>query len=123
MGSIAKKIASLAAMKNRKALQELTQLTTEQVNRLSPEEKAQLQQDVLKQFGLPPLATLRTRAAEALVFVLIGALLVAVAAFLTGSGNIVRNALASLITGLIYGSLSGFAIWIVYRLARFLGIS
>ena len=93
-------------MKRRNALQEIMQHTTEELSRLSPEEKEQLQADALKQFGLPPLATLRIWAREAVIFSLIGALLVAIAAL-------------SPMAGLRYGSGVGFSIWIVYRLLRF----
>jgi hypothetical protein len=93
-------------MKRRNALQEIMQQTTEELSRLSPEEKEQLQTDALKQFGLPPLATLRIWAREAVIFSLIGALLVAIAAL-------------SPMAGLRYGLVVGFSIWIVYRLFRF----
>jgi hypothetical protein len=88
------------------ALQELMEHTTEELKRLSPEEKEQLQSNVLKQFGLPPLATVRNLALEAVIFTVIGGLLVAIAAL-------------SLMAGLIYGSVAGLGIWIVYRLLRF----
>jgi hypothetical protein len=92
-------------MKKRNALQEIMEHTTEELNRLSPEEKEQLQTDALKQFGLPPLATLRIWAREAAIFTLIGALFVAIAALS--------------LSGLIYGSVFGLGIWIMYRLLRF----
>ena len=79
---------------------------TEELNRLSPEEKEQLQTDMLKQFGLPPLATLRIWAREAAIFTLIGAVLMAIAA-------------RSPMPGLTYGSVFGLGIWTVYRLLRF----
>ena len=79
--------------------------TTEELNRLSPEEKEQLRANLLKQFGLPPLSTMRNLAREAVMFTLIGGLLVAIAAL-------------SLMAGLIYGSVAGLGIWIVYRLLR-----
>jgi len=93
-------------MKRRNALQEIMQHTTEELSRLSPEEKKQLQTDALKQFGLPPLAMLRIWAREAVISSLIGALLVAIAVL-------------SPMAGLRYGSVIGFGIWIVYRLLRF----
>ncbi len=93
-------------MKKRNALQEIMEHTTEELNRLSPEEREQLQADALKQFGLPTLATLRIWAREAATFTLIGALLVAIAAL-------------SPMAGLTYGSVVGLGIWIVYRLVRF----
>jgi hypothetical protein len=55
-------------MKKPGALQELTQHTTEELNRLSPEEREQLRSNVLKQFGLPPLAAVRGLAGEAVIF-------------------------------------------------------
>ena len=93
-------------MKKPGALQELMEHTTDELNRLSPEERERLRSNVLKQFGLPPLATMRNLAGEAVIFMLIGSLLVAIAAL-------------SLIAGLIYGSVAGLGIWIVYRLFRF----
>jgi hypothetical protein len=93
-------------MKKRNALQEIMEHTTEELNRLSPEEKEQLQTDALKQFGLPPFATLRVWAREAAIFTLIGALLVVILA---------RSPKA----GLTYGLVVGLGIWIVYRLLRF----
>ena len=93
-------------MKKPGALQELMEHTTEELNRLSPEERERLRSSVLKQFGLPPLATMRNLAGEAVIFMVIGGLLVAIAAL-------------SLIAGLIYGSVAGLGIWIVYRLFRF----
>jgi hypothetical protein len=93
-------------MKKPGALQELMEHTTEELNRLSPEEKEQFRANVLKQFGLPPLSTMRNLAREAVIFTLIGGLLVAIAAL-------------SLMAGLIYGSAAGLGIWIVYRLFRF----
>jgi hypothetical protein len=93
-------------MKKPGALQEVMERTTEEINRLSAEEKEQLQTNVLKQFGLPPLAAIRNLAREAVIFALIGGLLVAIAA-------------QSRMAGLFYGSLAGLAIWIVYRLFRF----
>jgi hypothetical protein len=94
------------AMKKQNGLQEIMEHTSEELKRLSLEEKEQLQTDALKQFSLPPLATLRIWAREAAIFTLIGALLVAIAAM-------------SLVAGLTYGSVVGFGIWIVYRLLRF----
>jgi hypothetical protein len=93
-------------MKKPGALQELMGHTSEELNRLSPEEKEQFRANVLKQFGLPPLATMRNLAREAVIFALIGGLLVAIAGL-------------SLMVGLIYGSVAGLGIWIVYRLVRF----
>jgi hypothetical protein len=93
-------------MKKPDALQQLMEHTTEELYRLSPEEKEQFQANVLKQFGLPPLATMRVLAREAVIFTLIGGLLVAIAAL-------------SLTAGLTYGSVAGLGIWIVYRLLRF----
>jgi len=93
-------------MKKRNAIQEIMEHTSEELNRLSPEEKEHLQTDTLKQFCLPPLATLRIWAREAAIFSLIGALLVAITA-------------SSPMAGLRYGSVVGFGIWIVYRLLRF----
>jgi len=93
-------------MKKRNALQEIMEHTTEELNPLSPEEKEQLQTDALRQFGLPPLATLRIWAREAAIFTLIGVLFVAIAAL-------------SPMVGLTYGSVVGLGIWIVYRLLRF----
>jgi hypothetical protein len=93
-------------MKKRNAIQEIMEHTSEELNRLSPEEKEQLQTDALKQLGLPPLAMLRIWAREAVIFSLIGALLVAITAL-------------SPMAGLRYGSVVGFGIWIVYRLLRF----
>ena len=93
-------------MKKPGALQELMEHTTEELNRLSPDERERLRSNVLKQFGLPPLATMRNLAGEAVIFMLIGGLLVAIAAL-------------SLMAGLIYGSVAGLGIWIVYRLFRF----
>jgi hypothetical protein len=93
-------------MKKRNAIQEIMEHTGEELNRLSPEEKEQLQTNALKQIGLPPLATLRIWVREAVIFSLIGALLVAIAAL-------------SPMAGLRYGSVVGFGIWIVYRLLRF----
>jgi hypothetical protein len=49
---------------------------------------------------------MRNLAREAVIFALIGGLLVAIAAL-------------SLMAGLIYGSVAGLGIWIVYRLLRF----
>jgi hypothetical protein len=80
--------------------------TTEELNRLSPDERERLRSNVLKQFGLPPLATVRNLAGEAVIFMVIGGLLVVMAA-------------RSLMAGLIYGSVGGLGIWIVYRLFRF----
>ena len=94
------------AMKKPDALQELMEHTTEELNLLSPEEKEQLRTNALKQFCLPPLAIMRNLAREAAIFTLIGGLLVAIAAL-------------SLMAGLIYGSVVGLGIWIVYRLLRF----
>ena len=93
-------------MKKRNPIQEITEHTSEELSRLSPEEKEQLQTDALKQLGLPSLATLRIWAREAVIFSLIGALLLAIAAL-------------SPMAGLRYGSVVGFGIWIVYRLLRF----
>jgi hypothetical protein len=93
-------------MKKPGALQELMEHTTEELNRLSPEERERLRSNVLKQFGLPPLATVRNLAGEAVIFMVIGGLLVVMAA-------------RSLMAGLIYGSVGGLGIWIVYRLFRF----
>jgi hypothetical protein len=93
-------------MKKRNGIQEIMEHTSEELNRLSPAEKEQLQTDALKQLGLPPLATLRIWAREAVIFSLIGALLVAITA-------------SSPMAGLRYGSVVGFGIWIVYRLLRF----
>ena len=93
-------------MKKPGALQELMEHTTEELNRLSPEERERLRSNVLKQFGLPPLATVRNLAGEAVTFMVIGGLLVVMAA-------------RSLMAGLIYGSVGGLGIWIVYRLFRF----
>jgi hypothetical protein len=93
-------------MKKRNALQEIMEHTTQELNRLSQEEKEQLQTNALKQFGLPPLATLRIWAREAAIFTLIGAVSVAIAAL-------------SPMAGLTYGSVVGLGIWIVYRLLRF----
>lgn len=93
-------------MKKRNAIQEIMEHTSEELNRLSPEEKEQLQTDALKQLGLPPLATLRIWAREAVIFSLTGALLVAITAL-------------SPMAGLRYGSVLGFGIWIVYRLLLF----
>jgi hypothetical protein len=93
-------------MKKPGALQELMGHTSEELNRLSPEEKEQFRANVLKQFGLPPLATISNLAREAVIFALIGILLVAIAAL-------------SPMAGLIYGSVAGLGIWIVYRLLRF----
>jgi len=93
-------------MKKRNAIQEITEHTSEELNRLSREEKEQLQTDALKQLGLPPLAMLRIWAREAVIFSLIGALLLAITAL-------------SPMAGLRYGSVVGFGIWIVYRLLRF----
>ena len=93
-------------MKRRNALQEIAQHTSEELSHLSPEEKEQLRTDALKQFGLPPLATLRTWTREALISSLIGALLVAIAAW-------------SPMAGLRYGLVVGFGLWIVVRLFRF----
>jgi hypothetical protein len=93
-------------MKKRNAIQEIMVRTSEELNRLSPEEKEQLQTDALKQLALPPLAMLRIWAREAVIFSLIGALLVAITAL-------------SPMAGLRYGSVLGFGIWIVYRLLRF----
>jgi hypothetical protein len=93
-------------MKKPGALQELTQHTTEELNRLSPEEREQLRSNVLKQFGLPPLAAVRGLAGEAVIFMVIGGLLAAMAA-------------RSLMAGLVYGCVGGLGIWIVYRLLRF----
>jgi hypothetical protein len=93
-------------MKKRNALQELMERTSEELDRLSLEEKEQLQTYALKQFGLPALATLRIWVREAAIFTLIGALLVAIAAL-------------SPMAGLTYGLVVGLGIWIVYRLLRF----
>lgn len=93
-------------MKKRDALQEIMEHTTEELNRLSPQEKEQLQTDALKQFGMPPRVILRIWAREAATFTLIGALLVAMAAL-------------SPMAGLTYGAVFGLGIWIVYRLLRF----
>jgi hypothetical protein len=93
-------------MKKPGALQELMEHTTEELNRLSPDERERLRSNVLKQFGLPPLATVRNLAGEAVIFMVIGGLLVVMAA-------------RSLMAGLIYGSVGGLGIWIVYRLFRF----
>jgi hypothetical protein len=93
-------------MKKPGALQEVMEHTSEELNRLSPEEKEQLRSNVLKQFGLPPLGAMRKLAREAVIFTLIGGLLVAIAAL-------------SLTAGLTYGSVAGLGIWIVYRLLRF----
>jgi hypothetical protein len=93
-------------MKKPGALQELMKQTTEEVNRLSAEEKEKFRANVLEQFGLPPVATVCTLAREALIFTLIGGLLVAIAT-------------QSLMAGLIYGTVAGLGIWIVYRLLRF----
>jgi hypothetical protein len=92
-------------MKKPGALQELTQHTTEELNRLSPEEREQLRSNVLKQFGLPPLAAVRGLAGEAVIFMVIGGLLAAMGA---------RS-----LAGLVYGCVGGLGIWIVYRLFRF----
>ena len=94
-------------MKKRNALQEIMEHTTEELNRLSPEDKGQLQTDALKQFGLPPLATLHIWAREAAIFALIGALLLTIVAL-------------SPTAGLTYGSVLGLGIWILYRLLQFL---
>lgn len=94
-------------MKKRNALQEIMEHTTEELNRLSPEEKEQLQTDALKQFGLLPLATLHIWAREAAIFSLIGAVLLAIVAL-------------SPMAGLTHGSVLGLGIWILYRLLRFL---
>ena len=93
-------------MKKQTALEELMAHTTEEINRLGPAEKEELRTNVLKQFGLPPLSTLRKLAREAVIFALIGDLVVAVAAL-------------SLRAGLIYGSIAGLGVWTVYRLFRF----
>ena len=93
-------------MKKPGALQELMEHTTEELNRLSPDERERLRSNVLKQFGLPPLATVHNLAGEAVIFMVIGGLLVVMAA-------------RSLMAGLIYGSVGGLGIWIVYRLFRF----
>src|ERR1700757_880387 len=93
-------------MKRRKAIQEIMEHTSEELKRLSSEEKEQLQTDALKQFGLPPLATLRIWSREAVIFSLIGALLVAIIA-------------SSPMEGFTYGPVFGFGIWILYRLLRF----
>jgi hypothetical protein len=95
-----------AHMKKPGALQQVMEHTTEELNRLSPEEKEQLQADVRKQFGLPPLATMRHLACEAVIFTLLGALSVGIATL-------------SLTAGLFYGSVAGLGIWIVYRLLHF----
>jgi len=93
-------------MKKQNAMQEIMRHTSEELSRLSPEQKEQLQADALKQFGLPSLGTLRLWAREAVIFGLIGSLLMAIAA-------------SSPMAGLRYGSVIGFGIWIVYRLLRF----
>jgi hypothetical protein len=93
-------------MKKQNAMEEVMAHTSEELKRQSPQERTQLQTAVLKQFGLPPLATLRICAREAALFALIGALLVALAAL-------------SPLAGLTYGSVVGLGIWTVYRLLRF----
>jgi hypothetical protein len=93
-------------MKKPSALEELMEHTTAELNRLRPEEREQLQTNVLKQFGLPPAALTRNLGREALIFALIGGLLVTIAD-------------RSLMAGLIYGAVAGLGIWIVYRLLRF----
>jgi hypothetical protein len=93
-------------MKKQNAIEEVMVHTNEELKRRSPQEIKQLQTAVLKQFGLPPLATLRIWAREAALFALIGALLVALAAL-------------SPMAGLTYGSVVGLGIWTVYRLLRF----
>jgi hypothetical protein len=93
-------------MKKRNAIQEIMERTSEELNRLSSEEKEQLQTDALKQLGLPPLAMLRIWAREAVIFSLIGALLVGITAL-------------SPMAGLRYGSVVGFGLWVVYRLLQF----
>jgi hypothetical protein len=97
---------SRGAMKKQNAIEEVMAHTTEELKRRSPQERKQLQTAVVKQFGLPPLATLRIWAREAALFALIGALLVALAAL-------------SPMAGLKYGSVVGLGIWTVYRLLRF----
>jgi len=94
------------AMKEQSAMEEVMAHTSEELKCLSPQEREQLQTAALKQFDLPPLATLRIWAREAAIFALLGALVVALAA-------------RSLMAGLVYGSVMGFGIWIVYRLFRF----
>jgi hypothetical protein len=93
-------------MKKPGALQELMEHTTEELNRLSAEEKEQFRGNVLKQFGLPPLTTVSKLAREAVIFTLTGGLLVAIVT-------------QSLMAGFLYGSVTGVGIWIVYRLLRF----
>jgi len=93
-------------MKKRNALQEIMEHRTEELKRLSPEEKEKLQTDALKQFGLPPLATLHIWAREAAIFALIGGLFLALAGLS--------------LSDLVYGSVFGLGIWIAYRLLRFL---
>jgi ABC-type antimicrobial peptide transport system permease subunit len=80
--------------------------TTEELNRLSLEEKEKLQTDALKQFGLPPLAILHIWVREAAIFTLIGGLFLALAGLS--------------LSGLVYGSVFGLGFWIAYRLLRFL---
>jgi len=93
-------------MKKQNAIEEVMAHTSEELKHLSPQEREQLQTAVLKQFGLPPLATLRIWAREAAIFALMGALLVGIAAL-------------SPMAGLSHGSVFGLGIWIVYRLLRF----
>jgi len=93
-------------MKERNALQEIMSHTTEELNRLSLEEKEKLQTDALKQFGLLPLATLHIWVREAAIFTLIGGLFLALAGLS--------------LSGLVYGSVFGLGFWIAYRLLRFL---
>jgi len=93
-------------MQKQNAIEEVMAHTSEELKRRSPQERKQLQTAVLKQFDLPPLATLRIWAREAALLALIGALLVALAAL-------------SPIAGLTYGSVVGLGIWTVYRLLRF----
>ena len=94
------------AMKEQNAIEQVMAHTSGELTCLSPQEREQLQTGVLKQFGLPPLTTLRIWAREAAIFALFGALGVALAA-------------RSLMAGLAYGSVMGVGIWIVYRLFRF----
>jgi hypothetical protein len=98
--------AQADAMKKPSALQEVMEHTPEELSRLSPEERERLRSNVLKEFGLPPLAAMGRLAREAAIFTVIGGVLVAMAAL-------------SLTAGLIYGSVAGLGIWIVYRLFRF----
>lgn len=80
--------------------------STKGLKPLSPEEIEQLRANVLRRFGPPQLATMRSLAREAAIFTLIGALTIAIAA-------------RSLMAGLHYGSVFGLGVWIVYRLFRF----